>query len=171
MSQRLAPARSEQFDTARQPERIVRLDGVRAVTAFAVFSNHAFSISLWMGVDLFFVLDELFITNTLLTALFDEHRQCARRNGQHKLGRAVVAFESIPPRYDQLHDSPRALSFIGLSWHMNFGRYPSSIAALAITLAYASLSWFLIERLLTSGDRRRRSRHFIASVRNQTTAP
>ena len=65
MSQLNALARPKS-DTARQPRRIPQLDGVRAVAVLAVFLNHALGISLWMGVDLFFVLSGFLITGILL---------------------------------------------------------------------------------------------------------
>jgi peptidoglycan/LPS O-acetylase OafA/YrhL len=363
MSQQLAPPQSEQFGTDHQPERIVQLDGVRGVAVLAVFLHHALGISLWMGVDLFFVLSGFLITGILLerkrrkqpffsyfytrrarrilppyilllvlssllfgvgwlshwwwyaffatnignalgetgnpglgvlwslaieeqfylvwpiivflvsertlafvagigvvvapilrgaaTPLFDSFWPiyfltpfrmdllCAgallavlvrRRPGLPErltvaawaaLAATVATLLWLHMHYPLLRDSNRPLSnaalytltlvmststivlalkqrgivtrllsnpflvyigtisytiylvhvsFIGLAWRMNLGRYPSAIAALAITLAYASLSWFLIEKRLTSGDRRR-SRHFIAPVRNQTVTP
>ncbi len=65
MSQLIASSRPE-IDTTHQPGRIVQLDGVRAVAVLAVFLNHALGISLWMGVDLFFVLSGFLITGILL---------------------------------------------------------------------------------------------------------
>jgi peptidoglycan/LPS O-acetylase OafA/YrhL len=47
------------------------------------------------------------------------------------------------------------LTFIGFAWQMNFGRYESALAALAVTLAYASISWFLLEKPLLLGRSRR----------------
>jgi peptidoglycan/LPS O-acetylase OafA/YrhL len=51
---------------APEPGRIFSLDGVRAVAVLAVFLNHALGVSLWMGVDLFFVLSGFLITGILL---------------------------------------------------------------------------------------------------------
>src|SRR6476620_290798 len=65
MSELLTPHRP-QTDIARPHGRIVQLDGVRAVAVLAVFMNHAFGVSLWMGVDLFFVLSGFLITGILL---------------------------------------------------------------------------------------------------------
>ncbi len=65
MSQVSASTRPE-IDAASQHRRIVQLDGVRAVAVLAVFVNHALGISLWMGVDLFFVLSGFLITGILL---------------------------------------------------------------------------------------------------------
>jgi peptidoglycan/LPS O-acetylase OafA/YrhL len=65
MFQLIASARPK-LDIAHQPGRIVQLDGVRAVAVLAVFLNHALGVSLWMGVDLFFVLSGFLITGILL---------------------------------------------------------------------------------------------------------
>jgi peptidoglycan/LPS O-acetylase OafA/YrhL len=62
------------------------------------------------------------------------------------------------------------VSFIGLAWRMNLGRYPSAIAALAATLVYASISWFLIEKRLVRSSTRG-SRRSTALVRDRTTTP
>ncbi|RKP46416.1 acyltransferase family protein [Trinickia fusca] len=59
-------ASSARGQRPRAHERIVQLDGVRAVAVLAVFLNHAFGVSLWMGVDLFFVLSGFLITGILL---------------------------------------------------------------------------------------------------------
>lgn len=65
MSELLTPHRP-QTDIAPPHRRIVQLDGVRAVAVLAVFMNHAFGVSLWMGVDLFFVLSGFLITGILV---------------------------------------------------------------------------------------------------------
>lgn len=65
MSQLIAHALPESH-IARPHTRIVQLDGVRAVAVLAVFLNHALGVSLWMGVDLFFVLSGFLITGILL---------------------------------------------------------------------------------------------------------
>lgn len=73
MSQLIAPARTgtrtqsgtEEFARPNNG-RIAQLDGVRAIAVLAVFLNHALGVSLWMGVDLFFVLSGFLITGILL---------------------------------------------------------------------------------------------------------
>ncbi|GLU33481.1 acyltransferase [Trinickia caryophylli] len=65
MSELIAPALQES-EVVHPSRRIVQLDGVRAVAVLAVFLNHALGISLWMGVDLFFVLSGFLITGILL---------------------------------------------------------------------------------------------------------
>ncbi|TKC87808.1 acyltransferase [Trinickia terrae] len=52
--------------TAKPRERIVPLDGLRAIAVLAVFAQHALKAPLWMGVDLFFVLSGFLITGILL---------------------------------------------------------------------------------------------------------
>ncbi|MGV2289761.1 acyltransferase [Trinickia sp. YCB016] len=52
--------------TATRRERIVQLDGLRAIAVLAVFAQHALKAPLWMGVDLFFVLSGFLITGILL---------------------------------------------------------------------------------------------------------
>ncbi|PTB22595.1 acyltransferase [Trinickia symbiotica] len=63
---RLIESSRPEIDTACQTGRIVQLDGVRAVAVLAVFLTHALGVSLWMGVDLFFVLSGFLITGILL---------------------------------------------------------------------------------------------------------
>ena len=47
------------------------------------------------------------------------------------------------------------VTFIGLMWKLNYGKYSSALAALALTLAFATASWFLLEKRLVRGERRR----------------
>lgn len=53
-------------------QRIVQLDGLRAIAIGAVFLHHAFQVPmLWLGVDLFFILSGFLITDILLS---DRHK-------------------------------------------------------------------------------------------------
>ena len=52
--------------TPTPTQRIVPLDGLRAIAVLAVFAQHALHAPLWMGVDLFFVLSGFLITGILL---------------------------------------------------------------------------------------------------------
>jgi peptidoglycan/LPS O-acetylase OafA/YrhL len=49
------------------------------------------------------------------------------------------------------------LTFLYAVWPLGHGRYASAALALALTLAYASASWFLFEKRLTRGPRARRA--------------
>lgn len=58
------------------------------------------------------------------------------------------------------------VTFIGLMWKFNYGKYSSALAALALTLAFATASWFLLEKRLVRGEKRRSGLSSVALARD-----